>query len=351
MASPDDLRTRRKRRNSLSVEVTSRCNRDCTYCYNVWKADDAYPLEELPTTELVQLVGDALRASGISSVQISGGEPLLRPELFDIIEGIRAFGVDLSLVSDGGLIDATVVSQLVRFGVQPVQPTLLAADRDIHNAIKGADCFDATVAAIGRLLRAGVPVSVAYVCTSRNYDHFESVVELCFALGVKTIAFNRLCLTGEGGKRRDEIAPTVDMIVSCLEKADWANAHLGMNVSIAISLPHCVVDTSRYENLTFGHCSILTSAPGFTIDSAGNLRACSVSPTILGNLRTDSWDAILARSRDGYFAEMAAVPDMCRECALHSRCGGGCRESAISCSGSAQSPDPLARRSLSRRTA
>ena len=348
MVSPDASQARHKRRTSLSVEVTNRCNRDCLYCYNVWKADDGYPRDELPAGELVQLVGQALKASGITSVQISGGEPLLRPELIEIIEAIRAFGAELSLVSDGGLIDDNFVSELVRLRVQPVQPTLLSAERDVHNALKGADCFDATVAAIGRLLRARVPVSVAYVCTSRNYEHFEGVIELCFALGVKTIALNRLCLSGEGAMRREEIAPTPAMIAACLDKAEWANAQLGMNVSIAISLPHCVVDTSEYEHLTFGHCSILTSSPGFTIDSAGNLRACSVSPTILGNLRTEAWDAILARAREDYFAVMAAVPDVCRDCSLYARCGGGCRESALACSGDPTELDPLAGPAYSR---
>ena len=341
MASADAPRRTSKRRSSLSVEVTNRCNRDCSYCYNAWKADSNYPHDELPADRLVGLVGRAMEASGLTSVQISGGEPLLRPEVFDIIEGIRSFGADVSLVTDGGLIDEAVVSELRRLDIRPVQPTILAADREVHNAIKGADGFDATIAGIGRLVQARIPVAVAFVCTRQNYDHFESVIELCFALGVKTIAFNRLCLTGEGGKRHDEIAPTADMIASCLDKAEWANTSLGMNVSVAISLPHCAVDTANYESLNFGHCSILTSSPGFTIDPVGNLKACSVSPTILGNLEKESWSEITARARLGYFAQMAEMPAACSDCSSRIACGGGCRESALGVCGASDRADPL----------
>ena len=333
---------RRRPKSSLTVEVTTRCNRDCAYCYNVWKADPAYPRDELPASAFLALVESALEASGIGHVQVSGGEPLLRSDLVEILEGIQAFGADVSLVTDGGLIDDEMASTLARLGVGPVQPTLLAADRDLHNDLKGADCFDATVAAIDRLGREGVPVCVAFVCTRLNHTAFRDVVELCFALGVRAVAFNRLCVVGEGGKRRAELAPTRDMIAACLDVAQWANERLLMNVSAAISLPLCVVDKSRTPNLSFGRCAIQTESPGFTLDPVGNLRACSISPTILGNLRTEPWHAILSRAEKDYFREMAVAPDSCRECSLVSHCGGGCRESALACFGELNRRDPLA---------
>jgi radical SAM protein with 4Fe4S-binding SPASM domain len=325
------------------VEVTSRCERDCVYCYNVWKADPAYPRGELSSAELVSLVDRAVRESGIPSIQITGGEPLLRADLIDIVEGIRAPGRRVSLVTDGGAIDDGMAAELRRLRVGPVQPTLLAANAEIHDGLKGATCFEDTVAGIARLKRAGVPVSVSFVCTRKNHGHFEEVVELCFALGIEVVAFSRFCAAGKGGLHREELTPTGEMIARCLDVAEQANASLGMKVSVAISLPLCAVDISRYPHLSFGRCAVSGRTPGFTIDPSGNLRACSISGTVLGNLREESWNEILERAGRAYFEEMAEAPTACRECPLLDRCGGGCRESALTCTGSLGRPDPLAR--------
>jgi len=288
-------------------------------------------------------VNRVITESGLQAIQLTGGEPLLYPGLVDFIEGIQAPGRVVSLVTDGGLVDQEMGAELKRLGVAPVQPTLLAARRELHNELKGADCFDDTVAAILLLRRKRVPVTVSFVCTRRNYRHFRDVVEFCFSLGIKVVAFSRFCAAGHGGDNRAELMPDPEMIAACLDVAEEATVRLGMKVHVAISLPLCVADLSRYPHLRFGRCAISTDNPGFTMDPVGNLRACSISPTVLGNLRAESWQTVIARARKGYFRRMATVPEDCGECPLIARCGGGCRESALNCFGDIDRADPLAR--------
>ena len=127
--------------------------------------------------------------------------------------------------------------------------------------------------------------------------------------------------------------PDAEMIRACLDVAQEACVRLGMRVQVAISLPLCIVDRMRVPNLSFGRCALGTAAPGFTMDSTGNLRACSISPTVLGNLAQESWSDILSRASRDYFGKMAAVP----------QAGGGCRESALGFYGDLTRPDPLVR--------
>ena len=330
-----------RRHGALAVEVTPRCDRDCLYCYNIWRAE-AIPTEPpLSPTELVPLVDDALRASGRDAVQLTGGEPLLRVDLFDIIEGLMAPGRSISLVTDGGGVTDTVADRLKDLRVGPVQPTLLAADRLLHDGLKGARCFDDTVAGIQRLRARKVPVTVSFVCTSRNHDRFGEVLELCFALGVRSVAFSRLCLTGAAAKHRVELEPDGSMIQGCLDAADAATVRLGMKIHIAISLPHCAVDPDRTPNLIFGGCSLSTGTPGYTIDPWGRLRACSVSPAVLGDLREEPWEVIVSRARGGYLRDVCAVSETCMNCEALQRCRGGCRESALASTGTYGAMDPL----------
>lgn len=324
----------------LSVEVTGRCDRACPHCYNAWATGGPRPAD-LPADALVALVRDVLAQSGLGAVQITGGEPLLRPDLPAILEGLRPHTRTLSMVTDGARLDEAWVARLKRLKVGPVQPTLLAADRATHDRLKGAACFDATVDAIGRLEAAGVPTSVAFVCTRETAPHFHDVLELCFALGVRSVAFARLCSAGAGAAAGPDLRPTHEQLDACLASADRAVARLGLRVHVAISLPLCATPPERYPHLRFGRCAVSGGTPGFTLDPQGRLRACSISPTTLGDLTKESWAAVMERAREGYLAAMAEVPAECRGCAWVARCGGGCRESALAAFGDLDRADPL----------
>ena len=340
--------------SNLSVELTPRCNRFCSYCYNVWKGDKGYSAAEeremLDGATWVVLITQVLEATGLKTLQVTGGEPLLRSDLFSILRGIRGATEHLSLVTDGGLIDEECADNFKKIGVSCVQPTLLAGHAVPHNHLKGTECFDQTLAAIGRLLKRKVPVSVAFVCTSQNYQYFQEMIELCFALGIQRIAFNRFCATGEGSRTFADLQPTHEMIAECLGVAQWANSALGMKVGIAVSLPLCSVDRKGYPDLSFGRCSVSSTSPGFTIDPFGNVRSCSTSSAVFGNLVSDfteisnygdRWEAIIANGSSEYFTTMKQLPSICKGCGLAVNCGGGCRESALGCYGSLDRADPL----------
>lgn len=326
---------------TLAFEVTARCNRKCAYCYNQWR-DAPLPDEpELSTTEWGRLAARVIEESGRSHIQISGGEPLLCTDLFERIAQIRTPERRIALVTDGGLMDEAAVAEIVRLGVGPVQPTLLAGDRRVHDELKGVASFDATLAAVVRLLGKRVPISVSFVCTKKNYVHFRAMVELCFALGVRTVAWSRFCSAGAGSRREAELTPTAEMVRENLDVALWAREALKMNVAVAISLPLCVPAPSHLKHLALGRCALGTQAPGYTVDPWGRLRACSISSEILGDLRSESWSTVIARARHLYFPQATQAPSSCGTCALLERCGGGCRESARAAHGCFDSPDPL----------
>jgi pyrroloquinoline quinone biosynthesis protein E len=296
----------------------------------------------------VALVRSILDQSGLRAVQVSGGEPLLRPDLPDILEGLRPHVASLSLVTDGADLDGPLVATLARLRVGPVQPTLLAGLREEHDAIKGAPCFDRTVEGIARLLRARVPVSVAFVCTRQNADRFADVLDLCFALGVRSVAFSRLCTAGRGARGADALLPEPAQIARCLDAAESASSALGLRIHVAISLPLCAVEPARHPHLRFGRCAVSGGTPGFTLDPAGRLRACSVSSTVLGDLRTEAWDDVVARATEGPLRAASRLPRACAGCALADACGGGCRESAFARHGDWDHADPLARGPVAR---
>jgi Fe-coproporphyrin III synthase len=342
MARPEQVGAPREG-GVLAVEVTPDCNRNCHYCYNGWRLHPETREPVLPADELVDLVERALQESGRQALQFSGGEPLLRTDFFTIVERLKAPGRSLSLVTDGGLIDEIVAGRLKELGVAPVQPTLLAADRKVHDRLKGTvGAFDKTITAIGILRNHHVPVAISFVCTRANYHHFQQVVELSFAMGVQNIAFSRFCTAGAGAERQGELQPTAEQVQDCLDVALEAVKELGVRVHMAISLPLCLPTSEQLEGLSFGSCALGTGQPGYTVDPWGKLRACSVSSVTLGDLRRESWSTIVDRAHAEYFPAVSVIPEACGTCALAIRCRGGCRESVRAMYGDLERPDPLA---------
>lgn len=327
---------------SVAAELTPRCNRRCLYCYNDWRDKGVPERPELSASEWIDLADSVLRQTGRGTLQITGGEPLLRPDLLDIIEGVRQRGHAVSLVTDGGLVTSETASALKALGVGPVQPTLLSADRVTHNLLKGVDCFDDTLEGIANLQRNKVPVSLSFVCTRLNFGHFRDVLDLSFALSIRSVAFSRFCSSGAGSRSPEPLAASREMVLSCLDVAEEAMRALDLTVHVAISLPLCLVRSRGYKHLRFGTCALGTASPGFTIDPWGGLRACSISSRVLGDLRSKSYPELMRTGGEDWLSLASSPPSACLNCPDVRQCRGGCRMTAWNIDGHLGNPDPLA---------
>ena len=336
MRGPDDGRPR-----GISVEVTTRCNRDCLYCYNDWRDEPPTPARgDLPTAEMAALLTRVVAESGRSRVDLTGGEPLLREDLFDLIDAIRAAGGSVALTTDGGLVDAGVAGNLARRAVAPVQVTLLAADRELHDRLKGKPAFYATVLGVAHLVRARVPVTAAFICTRLNWHAAHDVAELCVALGVRSLAFHRLCTAGRAGRNATLLMPEPQHVRAALAQlSEAATKHPSLRVYNAIAIPACLEGGAGLRGT--GACAATSDSPAFAVSHRGELRLCAALPGVVGDLTLQSFPAIVAALgvRRG---EMATLPLACADCGEAPVCRGGCRAAALGASGRPDGPDPLA---------
>ena len=187
-------------------------------------------------------------------------------------------------------------------------------------------CFDDTVAAIVRLRKSGVHVSVCFVAMKENHDDFEDVMALCFALGVRSIAYNRMSPTGWAVQEVDRLLPLVEQVRENLDVAERLGPRWNIAVATAMPIPPCLIDLGRYSWVRFGFCSTGTESPNITIDPTGNVRSCNLSSHVMGNVLEHGWGRIL---NDRYYKTFRSiVPEHCKGCEYEQRCNGGCKESA-----------------------
>ncbi|MEZ4471299.1 MAG: radical SAM protein [bacterium] len=245
----------------------------------------------------------------------------------------------VQLITNGSHITPAVAARFKAAGLRSVQLTLLSAERDRHDALKGAVCFDDTVRAALDLRDAGVPVQVCFVAMAENWQDFEGVLELCYVLGVRSVSYNRMSPTGWAIHQLDRLLPLVEQVEQNLDTAERLGRAWGIRVATAMPIPPCLIRLDRYAWVQFGFCSIGSSSPNLTVDALGNVRSCNLSANILGNITQQDWATIHAQPYLHTFK--AQVPAVCRGCAYEASCQGGCKESGHATFGDLRHPEPF----------
>jgi AdoMet-dependent heme synthase len=163
---------------SVHLDVTYRCNERCEHCYLDHNGDG-----EMTTAE-IKMVLDQLAAAGVFFLAISGGEPLVRPDCFEIIEYARALGFNVKLKTNAVLIREKQARRLRELNVEQVQISLYSHREEVHDGIsKLPGSLKRTVAAV-RLLRAnGLKVTLANVLMRGNHQDSEGVRMLAAEVG------------------------------------------------------------------------------------------------------------------------------------------------------------------------
>lgn len=328
-----------RRQESLVFEVTQACNHACLHCYNAWKNPVDYPMGELATAETLAVLDKAVDESGARLVSLSGGEPLLRADLFEIVDHLVARGITVNLITNGSLVTEAVVAHLAG-KISVWELPLLSVEAAVHDRMSGRPgAFDRATMAMAELKAARERVVGVFVATRLNLSAWKETAELAVALGLDGIMFNRFNPGGEGARHLEELQAGPEDLAAALDAADRLSERYEIPISCSIAMPPCLFDHARYKRLGFGFCAAGTPRAYYTIDPLGNLRPCNHSPTILGNLRRAGfWELADGEAMRRF---VAARPAFCAGCRLEAECLGGCKAAAEACSGCASAMDPF----------
>lgn len=328
------------RQQSFVFEITQRCNHACPHCYNAWKNGSPYPAGELDTAGTIDICQRMIDQTGASLVTLTGGEPMLRPDVFEIVEFLVERKRVINLICNGSLLDDAAIARLSPNKISIFELPLLSVDRDIHDRMSGrAGAFDRVTLAIASLKAARQTVVGVFVATKLNLPTWRETIELAIALGVDGIMFNRFNPGGTGGQNVALLQASPAELADAMAIANEMSERYQISISCSIPMPPCLFDTSRYPKLSFGFCAAGTDRAYYTLDPLGNVRPCNHSTTILGNIRQTSFAEMVASPQMKAF--MAAHPAFCAGCKLETTCLGGCKASAEVCAGRLDAPDPF----------
>jgi radical SAM protein with 4Fe4S-binding SPASM domain len=193
----------------IQWHLTERCNLRCTHCYQTGGRTEELTLGEIKVVleefeDTLKIWSEAYDISFSPSFNITGGEPLLRRDIFEIIETIGRRGFDIYLLSNGTLMSREKAAVLAGLGVRGVQVSMEGPE-EIHDSIRGKGAFAEAANGIGNLLAAGLKVTINATLSEVNSGDFLSLPELAGALGVQKLGFSRLVPSGRGSGLLDKM--------------------------------------------------------------------------------------------------------------------------------------------------
>lgn len=174
-------------------EVTNRCNLQCTYCYRDAGNKSIHELSEEEAINLSKRLG----AMQVFHVTISGGEPLLRQDIFRITSTLSGFGIGVYLDTNGTLISNEVAQRIKTSGIKGVAVSLDGITAQTHESLRPPkSSFNRTIKGIESLLNMNIDVGLQATITKRNYHEMSDMVDFCLEEGIKGVKFSRVSPIG-----------------------------------------------------------------------------------------------------------------------------------------------------------
>lgn len=283
----------------MQLHLTERCNLRCKHCYQTGRQVD-----ELTFPEVVYLVKETAETlkewrklydmEYSPSFNVTGGEPFLRNDIFDILAEIGYRGFDIYLLTNGILINKKKAEALFNLGVKGVQVSIEGPE-NIHDSIRGKGSFTGSMDGIKNLLDAGLRVTLNATLSSVNAGHFMDIIGISSRLGVRRIGFSRLVPSGRGKRMLKDVL-NIERVKELYEKIfSLDTGELEIVTGDPVATQSTIEDVHADKGkIPLGGCAAGVS--GLTVMPDGTITPCRRLPIPIGNIRTDSLREVWAGS-------------------------------------------------------
>ena len=187
----------KRRRPVVFWNLTDRCNLACAHCYSR-SGPGRDTKNELSTAEALALIDD-FSAMGVPLILFSGGEPLLRDDIWELARHAHAKGIKMALSTNGTLITADIAGKIKESGIEYAGISLDGATAATHDRFRNVPgAFERSVAAFARCREAGVRCGVRITLTQENCGELGDLVDLAQKIGASRFCLYWLVPTGRG---------------------------------------------------------------------------------------------------------------------------------------------------------
>ena len=321
---------------ALLAEITYRCPLHCPYCSNATQTRND---QELTTNEWVRVIREAA-ALGVLQIGFSGGEPLVRRDLPDLVRAAREANLYTNLITSGIPIEDGRVSALRDAGLDSVQLSFQSDKTDLADEIAGARAHQHKLEAAAKIRAAGIPLSLNFVIHRRNIDRLPELIELAESLQAERVELANVQFYGWAFLNRAALLPTREQVIRAREIAMAAQARLAGKIDIFYVLPD-------YYETRPKPCLAGWGQRYLTVNPIGDVLPCPTASSAIPDLRFEN---VRSRSLDWIWRESESfnrfrgtewMPEPCQSCPQREIDFAGCRCQAALLTGNAANTDPV----------
>jgi len=258
------------------------------------------------------------------SFNVTGGEPFLRSDLYDILSEIARRGFSTYLLTNGTMITSETARRLADLGMKGVQISIEGPEK-VHDAIRGAGSFIRSREGVRHLLDNGHTVTLNATLSEINADSFMDIIRLASVLGVQRLGFSRHVPSGRGKEliHRSLSRDTVKRLYEKIFSVQPAGLEIVTGDPVASQMSCTPDSSSNMSDIPSGGCAAGIS--GLTLLSDGTITPCRRLPVPIGNVRTDSLREVWATSEVlEMLRDRSRYKNRCGSCRRWSTCRG-CR--------------------------
>ncbi|EZI81109.1 coenzyme PQQ biosynthesis enzyme PqqE [Acinetobacter baumannii 44298_7] len=328
----------------LLAELTYRCPLQCPYCSN--PLDYAQHKNELTTQERFD-VFDQARQMGAVQLGFSGGEPLVRQDLEQLVAHAHQLGFYTNLITSGMGLTEQRISHLKQAGLDHIQISFQASDPVVNDALAGSKhAFEQKYEMCRLVKKYDYPMVLNFVIHRHNIDQIDKIIELCLELNADTVELAICQFYGWAFLNRQGLLPTQEQLIRAERITNEYREKLKAQ-NHPCKLIFVVPDyyEERPKACMNGWGKIF-----FTIAPDGMALPCHAArqlPISFPNVREQSLSKIWYESTGfNHFRGDAWMPEGCRGCPDKDRDFGGCRCQAYMLTGDASNADPVCGKSL-----
>jgi pyrroloquinoline quinone biosynthesis protein E len=294
---------------------------------------------ELTTEEWKRVIHEAA-AVGVLQIGFSGGEPLARRDLAELIRTAREANLYTNLITSGIGLDEDRVRALRDAGLDSIQLSFQSNESSLADEIAGARAHERKLEAAAKICAVGIPLSLNFVIHRRNIDQLPQMIELAETLDAERIELANVQFYGWAFRNRAALLPTREQVDRARNTATAAKARLAGKIDIFYVLPD-------YYETRPKPCLNGWGQRYLTVNPIGDVLPCPTASSAIPdlcfeNVRHRDLDWIWHESESfNRFRGTEWMPEPCRSCPQKEIDFGGCRCQAALLTGCAANTDPV----------
>ncbi len=325
----------------LLAEVTYRCPLHCAFCYNPTDYDK-HTQNELTTEQWIQTLRDA-RKLGAIQLGISGGEPLLRDDIEDIVIEAKKLGYYSNLITSGVGLTEKRIQTFKDGGLDHIQLSMHDITEEINNFITNTKTFELKKKVAAMIKGHGYPMVLNVVIHRYNIDHMTQILEMADALGADYIELANNQYYGWSLVNRSQLMPTREQLERAEAQTNEFREKSGSKMKIFYVVPDYFNDRPKKCMNGWGEVFMIVTANGDVLPchsarSLPNMQFPNVKDADLGW----SWKDSPAFNK---YRGNSWMKEPCRSCEEKEKDLGGCRCQSFLLTGDAEAADPVCSKS------